>query len=71
METRYLTVAHGKLHLSPVLLGTRDKRGYVEVLNGVSDSQRVLLQANAGGLSLSDAQRVRASLVTTAEADRR
>lgn len=65
------TVAHGKLHLSPVLLGTRDKRGYVEVLNGVSDSEHVLLQANAGGLALSDAQRVRASLVKTAEANRR
>jgi len=65
------TVSHGKLQLSPVLLGIRDKRGYVEVLNGVSESQHVLVQANAGGLSLSDAQRVRASLVTTAEADRR
>ena len=65
------TVAHGKLHLSPVLLGTRDKRGYVEILNGVSDSQHVLLQANTGGLAVSDAQRVRASLVKTAVPDRR
>lgn len=65
------TVAHGKLHLSPVLLGTRDKRGYVEILNGVSDSQHVLLRANTGGLAVSDAQRVRASLVKTAVPDRR
>jgi HlyD family secretion protein len=65
------TVAHGKLRLTPVLLGIRDKRGYVEVLNGISDSQPVLLQANADGLSLADAQRVRTSLARTGETDRR
>ena len=70
-ESAVWTVASGKLHLSPVLLGIRDKRGYVEVLDGISESQHVLLQANAGGSSFASAQRVRASLVKTAAAGRR
>lgn len=65
------TVAQGKLHLRPVLLGTRDKRGYVEVLHGLSDSETVLVQANAAGLSLADGRRVRTSLISTAEAEGR
>jgi HlyD family secretion protein len=65
------TVAQGKLHLRSVLLGTRDKRGYVEILNGISDSQPVLVQANAAGQLPADGRRVRASLVRTAEADGR
>jgi hypothetical protein len=65
------TVARGRLHLSPVVLGTRDKRGYVEVLNGISDSQQVLLQASVMGTSLAEGQHVRTSLVRVAEAERR
>jgi HlyD family secretion protein len=65
------TVAQGKLHLRPVLLGIRDKRGYVEVLNGISDSQTVLVQANAAGLSPVDGRRVRTSLLRMAEGDGR
>ncbi len=69
--TAVWTVAQGKLHLRPVLLGTRDKRGYVEILNGISDSQTVLVQANAAGLSPADGRRVRTSLLRMAEGDGR
>jgi HlyD family secretion protein len=61
-------VAHGKLQLHPVLLGTRDKRGLVEVLKGLSDSDEVLVQPNAAGIPLAQGKRVRTSLVKTATA---
>lgn len=61
-------VAQGKLQLRPVLLGTRDKRGLVEVLKGVSDSDEVLVQPNAAGTPLAQGKRVRTSLVKTATA---
>ena len=61
-------VDQGKLQLHPVLLGTRDKRGLVEVLKGLSDSDEVLVQPNAAGIPLAQGKRVRTSLVKTATA---
>ena len=61
-------IAQGKLQLHPVLLGTRDKRGLVEVLKGLSDSDEVLVQPNAAGIPLAQGKRVRTSLVKTATA---
>jgi HlyD family secretion protein len=59
-------VANGRLQSRPVSLGIRDKRGLVEVLNGVSDSDKVLLQPNATGIPISQGKRVRTSLVRPA-----
>jgi HlyD family secretion protein len=56
-------IAQGKLQLRPVLLGTRDKRGLVEVLKGLSDSDEILVQPNAAGIPLAQGKRVRTSLV--------
>jgi HlyD family secretion protein len=61
-------IAQGKLQLHPVLLGTRDKRGFVEVLKGLSDSDEVLVQPNAAAIPLLQGKRVRTSLVKTATA---
>jgi HlyD family secretion protein len=61
-------IAQGKLQLYPVLLGTRDKRGFVEVLKGLSDSDEVLVQPNAAAIPLLQGKRVRTSLVKTATA---
>jgi HlyD family secretion protein len=61
-------IAQGKLQLHTVLLGTRDKRGLVEVLKGLSDSDEVMAQPNAAGVPLAQGKRVRTSLVKTATA---
>jgi HlyD family secretion protein len=58
-------VADGKLQLRPVSLGIRDKRGLVEVLHGLSDSDEVLVQPNAAGVGVTPGKRVRTGLVKT------
>ena len=58
-------VANGRLQTRPVSLGIRDKRRLVEVLNGLSDSDSVLVQPNAIGVPISQGKRVRTSLVQT------
>jgi RND family efflux transporter MFP subunit len=57
--------AEGRLQSRPVSLGLRDKRGLVEITDGVSDSDRVLVQPSAAGIPLTPGRRVRASLVRT------
>jgi HlyD family secretion protein len=69
--TMVWVVAQGKLQLRPVSLGTRDKRGLVEVLKGLSDSDEVLVQPNAAGVGIMLGKRVRTSLVKTATAGQR
>jgi HlyD family secretion protein len=66
--TMVWVVAQGKLQLRPVSLGTRDKRGLVEVLKGLSHSDEVLVQPNAAGIPLAQGKRVRTSLVKTVTA---
>ena len=61
-------IAQGKLQLHPVLLGTRDKRGLVEVLKGLSDSDEVQIQPNATGIPLVQGKRLRTGLVKAAAA---
>jgi HlyD family secretion protein len=58
-------VTNGQLHSRPVSLGIRDKRGIVEVVNGVSDSDEVLVQPSATGIPMSQGKRVRTSLAQT------
>jgi len=57
------TVTSGELKLRPVSLGMTDKRGLVEVVNGVSDSEQVLIQPSAAGVRLTPGKRVRTSRV--------
>ena len=59
------TVTDGKLQLRRVSLGTRDKRGLVEVLNGLSNSDEVLVQPNPAGVPPVPGKRVRTSQVET------
>jgi len=59
-------VTNGQLYSRSVSLGVRDKRGLIEVVNGVSDSDKVLLQPNATGIPISQGKRVRTSLVRPA-----
>ncbi|MBZ5490330.1 MAG: efflux RND transporter periplasmic adaptor subunit [Acidobacteriia bacterium] len=63
-------VTNGKLQLRPIGLGMTDKRGLVEVLNGLSDSEQVLVQPSAAGIQLTSGRRVRTSRVETATAGR-
>ncbi len=65
------TVTQGKLQPRPISLGTRDKRGYVEVLDGLSASDEVLVQPNAAGFALAPGKRVRTSRATAAAAELR
>src|SRR5579872_1480786 len=59
------TVTSGELQSRPVSLGMTDKRGLVEVVNGISDSEQVLIQPSAAGVGLTPGKRVRASRVET------
>lgn len=58
-------VTHGKLRLLPISLGMRDKRGFVEVLSGLSDSEPVVVQPAAAGVQLVAGKRVRTAQVET------
>jgi HlyD family secretion protein len=65
---RVWTVAQGKLQPRRTSLGIRDKRGFVEVLSGLSGSDEVLVQPNAAGIPLAPGKRVRSGLVKAAAA---
>lgn len=60
------TVTHGRLQSRSISLGMTDKRGLVEVLNGLSDSEQILIQPNAAGVRLLPGKGVRASRMETA-----
>lgn len=59
-------VANGRLQSRTVSLGVRDKRGLVEIANGIADSDKVLIQPSAVDIPLTPGKRVRTSLVRTA-----
>ena len=58
--------ANGRLQSRTVSLGTRDKRGLVEIVNGIADSDKVLVQPSAVDVPLTPGKRVRGSFVRTA-----
>lgn len=62
-------VANGRLHSRPVSIGIEDKRGVVEIVNGVSDSDKVVVQTSTAGVPLTPGKRVRTALVLTAAGD--
>jgi len=62
------TVTNGKLQLRSLSLGMTDKRGLVEVLSGVSDSEPVLVQPSVAGTQLTSGKRVRTTPAETAAA---
>ncbi|MBZ5489514.1 MAG: efflux RND transporter periplasmic adaptor subunit [Acidobacteriia bacterium] len=59
------TVTHGKLQLLPISLGMTDKRGFVEILSGLSGSEPIVVQPNAAGTQLVPGKRVRTTQVET------
>jgi HlyD family secretion protein len=65
------TVARGKLQPRPISLGIRDRRGLVEVLDGLSAFDEVLIQPNAAGIPLAPGKRVRTSTATSTAAELR
>jgi RND family efflux transporter MFP subunit len=58
-------VVNSRLQSRSISLGLRDKRGLVEVTNGLSDSDQVLVQPAAAGISLTPGRRVRTNVVQT------
>ncbi len=56
-------VALGKLQPRPVSLGIRDKRGLVEVLAGLSNTDLVVVQPSSAGFPLTLGKRVRTARV--------
>lgn len=58
-------VASSKLQPRPVTLGASDKRGLVEVLNGITEADVVLVQPSAAGVPLAPGKRVRTRLENT------
>jgi RND family efflux transporter MFP subunit len=56
-------IASGRLQQRAVSLGIRDKRGFVEVLAGLSDTDSVLVQPSSTGFPLIVGKRVRTARV--------
>jgi HlyD family secretion protein len=65
------TVGHGRLERRAVSLGIVDKRGYVEILNGISPSDFVVTHPEAYDHTLLAGKRVRAQLVSNSEIQKR
>ena len=63
-------VSQGKLQQRSVALGLSDKRGVVEIVNGITDNDAVLLQPHAAGVPLVAGKRVRTAFVKVAQAPR-
>lgn len=64
------TVAAGKLRARSVSLGVSDKRGFVEIVNGIASTDAVLLQPNAAGVPLAPGKRVRTAFMNTSTVPR-
>lgn len=62
------TVAHGKLQPRSISLGITDKRGLVEVLSGLADTDQVLVQPSAAGTHLVAGKRARTTLLESSTA---
>lgn len=65
------TVGHGRLERSPVSVGIVDKRGYAEILNGISPSDFVVTHPEAYDDTLAAGKRVRTQLVPNSETQKR
>jgi HlyD family secretion protein len=65
------TVEHGRLESRAVSLGIVDKRGYAEILNGISPSDFVLTHPEVYDHSLAAGKRVRTQLVSNSETQKR
>jgi HlyD family secretion protein len=65
------TVEHGRLERRPISLGIVDKRGYAEILNGISSSDFVVTHPEAYDHTLLAGKRVRTQLVLNSEIQKR
>ena len=65
------SVEHGRLERRPVSVGIFDKRGYAEILNGISPSDFVVTHPEAYDETLAAGKRVRTQLVPNSEARKR
>ena len=66
----WIVSQEGKLQQRSVALGLSDKRGVVEIVNGITDNDAVLLQPHAAGVPLVAGKRVRTAFVKVAQAPR-
>lgn len=64
-------VEHGRLERKAVSLGIVDKRGYAEILNGISPSDFVVTHPEAYGDTLTAGKRVRTQLVPNSQTQKR
>jgi HlyD family secretion protein len=65
------TVGQGRLERRPVSVGIVDKRGYAEILNGISSSDFVVTHPEAYDNTLAAGKRVRTQLVPNLETQKR
>ncbi len=64
------TVANGKLQQRSVSVGVSDKRGLVEIVNGITGADAVLVQPDAAGVPLIAGKRVRTTLINAVAGQR-
>lgn len=65
------TVERGRLERRPISVGIVDKRGYAEILSGISSSDLVVIQPQAYGQALAVGKRIRTEFMLSSAAQER